>query len=230
MSRQTGGKGDRILSGRSGQGEWEVREISAPDGRRIFASGNQRWETNASAQETDLPGGWTVREEFAVAKDGLRVVASLTIRPTKAGMVPAAGITARLLRRVKVGQFAAGFRQTLAQHYGADVAVRIVEGIGWASRSRPRKRPTRRRADDRYYAELARDYVTWVQTAEKKPTAALAAMRGVDAGVIRSHLHLARKNGFLTETGRGKSGGTLTAKARRVLGQNTSTTVRRTQR
>ena len=48
--------------------------------------------------------------------------------------------TARLLRLVKVGQFATGLRQTLAKCYGADTADRIFEGIGWASRPRLARR------------------------------------------------------------------------------------------
>ncbi len=218
MNPHKDGKGDIILSGRPG--EWAVREVFASDGRRLLSDGNQRWETDASGQETDLPGGWTVREDFAL-EDSRRIVASLTIRPTAAGAVPAGGVTARLLRLVKVGQFASGFRQTLAQHYGPEVAARIVEGIGWASRPRRRKRAARLRADDRFYAELARTYVELWATNEKKPTAALAAARGVSPALMRSHIHLARKNGFLTETGRGKAGGALTAKARRVLAQKT---------
>jgi hypothetical protein len=193
-----------------------LREAFDPDGQRILATLNQRYEPGASWQETDLPGGWTVREDLA-PEDGRRIVTSLTIRPTKAGAVPTGGVTARLLRLVKVGQFASGLRQTLAKFYGADAATRIFDGIGWASRPRRRKRPARLRADDRYYAELARDYVELGQTGERKPTAALAAARGVPDDVMRSHIHLARKNGFLTETGRGKAGGELTARARRAL-------------
>jgi len=159
------------------QEDTEIREAFAPDGHRILTGGNRRWEPDASAQETDLPGGWTVREEFAL-EDGRRIVASITIRPTTAGAVPAGGVSARLLRRVKVGQFAAGLRQTLAKFYGADAAARIIAGIGWASRPRRRRRPARLRADDRFYAELAREYVELWKTNEGKPTAALAAIRG----------------------------------------------------
>jgi len=193
-----------------------LRETVAPDGRRLLATLNQRYEPDGSGQETDLPGGWTVVETFAV-EDGRRIVASVTIRPTVAGAVPTGGVTARLLRRVKVGQFAAGLLQTFTTYYGADQAARIFDGIGWASRPRRRKRPARLRADDRYYATLARDYVTVFRSGIKTPTAALAAARGVTAALMRSHIHLARKNGFLSETGRGKAGGRLTAKARGAL-------------
>lgn len=218
-----------VLSGRGADGRrWEVREVPAPDGQRVFASGNQRWDSDARWQETDRPDGWTVREEFVVAEDGRRLVGALTIRPSAAP--PAGGITARVLRRIKVGQFADGFRVTLAQSYGAETAARLIHGIGWAARPRRRKRPARLRATDRYYAELARDYVTWLSTGEKKPTAALAAARGVPAATVRSHLHLARKNGFLDDVGQGKAGGALTEKARRALAQKDITISREEKR
>ncbi len=189
----------------------------------------ERWDVDGSTQERDLPGGWTVEERFTL-EDGRRIVATLTVRPTQAGRVPAGGITARLLRRVRVGQFAAGLRQALAENFGSDVAARLFDGAGWARCPRPRRRPARRRPDDQFYAALARDYVAWCQTGEKKPTAALAAARGVLPEQLRSQIHLARRNGFLTETGQGKAGGELTPKAQRALAQKTSLTIGRKKR
>jgi hypothetical protein len=177
----------------------------------------QRWDTGGEWQETDLESGWTVREDFTL-EDGRRIVETLTIRPT--GAVPAGGITARLLRLVKVGQVGAGLRMAHAMAFGAEAAARLFEGMGWVSRPRRRGRRQRLRADDTFYAELARDYVEWWQNGdEKKPTAKLAERRGVPSKLMRSHINLARRNGFLTETSRGKAGGQLTEKARRTLAQ-----------
>ena len=80
------------------------------------------------------------------------------------------------------------------------------------------------------YAELARDYVELWETNERKPTAALAARRGVEPELMRSHIHLARKNGFLTETGRGKAGGALTPKAQRALAKKAPAAIGRKKR
>lgn len=175
----------------------------------------QRWDSDGGGQETDLDSGWTVRERMAL-QGGRRVVSELSIVPTSS-RVPVGGITARLLRQVKVGQFARGLQQTIAKHFGTDAADRLFHHLGWSSGKRPRQRPRRRRADDGYYAELAGDYVTLWQQGDRKPTQTLARLRGVRPEHLRSHIHLARANGFLSETTRGTAGGSLTRKAEREL-------------
>ena len=175
----------------------------------------QRWDTDGDSQETDLDNGWTVRERMAM-QGGRRVVSELSIVPTS-GTVPAGGITARLLRRVKVGQFARGLQQAITKYFGADAADQLFDNQGWSSGKRARRRPQHRRVDDRYYAELARDYVTLWQQGDRKPTNTLARLRDVRPEHIRSHIHLARANGFLSETTRGTAGGSLTRKAEREL-------------
>ena len=175
----------------------------------------QRWDSDGAWQDTDLDNGWTVRERMA-SQGGRRVVSELSIVPTS-GTVPAGGITARLLRRVKIGQFARGLQQTIAKYFGADAADRVFDTLQWSSGTRPRKRPRHRRVDDRYYAELARDYVTLWQHDDRKPTKTLARLRDVRPEHMRSQIHLARANGFLGETTRGTAGGSLTRKAEREL-------------
>jgi hypothetical protein len=92
-----------------------------------------------------------------------------------------------------------------------------------------KRRPRWARNGDRFYAELASDYVNvWtgkIPTPEgrDKPTEALAKLRGVRLQLLRSQIHLARKNGFLSEGRQGKPGGELTQKAKRALAQKTST-------
>ena len=180
----------------------------------------QRWGSEGEWQETDLGNGWTVGERLAV-QGGRRMVVELRIVPTFR-TVPAGGITARLLRQVKVGHFAEDLRRTVAKHFGAGAADRLFEQVGWSSGKRPRRRPRRRRVDDRYYAELARDYVRFWQQGDRKPTATLARLRGVRPELMRSHIHLARVNGFLSEVKRGTAGGALTPRAERELSKKES--------
>jgi hypothetical protein len=175
----------------------------------------QRWDPDGSWQETDLVDGWTVRETFAV-QGGRRVVAELTIRPTSEA-VPADGISARLLRRIKVGRFAEGLHRRLATYFGSRTADDVFDEFQWKPRKRRRSRPQHRRAADRYYAELARDYVRLWQAGDRTPTHTLARRRRMRDDQVRSHIHLARANGFLTDTRRGKAGGMMTAKARGEL-------------
>src|SRR5947209_5376410 len=112
--------------------------------------GQQRWDTDALWQETDLTDGWTIRETFA-AQGGRRVVSTLTIRPTLA-TAPAGGISARLLRRIKVGQFAGGLHRRLVKYFGAHTADDVFDEFHWKSRQGRRRHPPHRRATDRYYA------------------------------------------------------------------------------
>ena len=180
----------------------------------------QRWGSDGEWQETDLDTGWTVREQMAV-QAGRRVVSELGIAPTSR-TVPVGGITARLLRQVKVGHFARGLHQRIATYFGAATADRVFDHLQWSSGKHPRSRPRRRRVDDRYYAELARDYVTLWQSGDRRPTQTLARLRAVRPEQMRSHLHLARANGFLSDTTRGTAGGALTGKAERELAKKTS--------
>ena len=175
----------------------------------------QRWGTNGDWQETDLDTGWTIRERMTL-QEGRRVVSELAIVPS-GRTVPRGGITARLLRQVKVGPVARGLHRSIATYFGAAAADRVFEHLRWSAGKRPRRHPRRRRADDRYYAELARDYVTLWRSGDRRPTQTLARLRGVRLEHMRSHIHLARANGFLSETTRGTSGGSLTRKAEREL-------------
>ena len=70
-----------------------------------------------------------------------------------------------------------------------------------------------------YSAALKRDYVTLLRRGERAPTITLALLRGVSPERMRSHVNLARVNGFLTRSkkGRGQAGGELTEKARLSL-------------
>ena len=182
----------------------------------------QRWDTDGLWQETDLADGWTFRETFAI-QAGRRVVSALTIRPTS-GTVPPDGISARLLRRIKVGQFAGGLHRRLAKYFGSKSADDVFDEFQWKSRKRRRRNRSRhRRAADRYYAELARDYVRLWQAGDRTPTHTLARRRRMRDEQVRSHIHLARANGFLTDTTRGKAGGMITEKARGELAKTRQT-------
>src|SRR4051794_25613385 len=173
----------------------------------------QRFDFDGKWQETECGGGWTVREEF-VLEGGRYVVSSLLIRPTL-NSVPPGGVTARFLRKVKVGQFASGLRQAFTEHFGKPVAAHVFEQLGWPPRTR--RRPRRSRAPDRYYADLAFAYVQLRAQGNRSPIQTLARRHRVPPKLMRSHIHLARANGFLSDTKRGAAGGTLTQKAQQEL-------------
>ncbi|HXG71782.1 MAG TPA: hypothetical protein VNJ04_14330 [Gemmatimonadaceae bacterium] len=197
----------------------------------------QEFDAGRNLLETELGNGWMVIEHFEM-QGGQRVVAHLTIcpappqtpvrdgrhpgeRPTD-GVTPAGGITARLLRTVKVGKaepVLRDYRTWVRKFFGEDALRRLGTDVLRPARKAKRQAPRHRRVSDFYYAELARDYETLVRQGVKRPTAELQRLRGIPLQRIRSHVHLARTNGFLTETRRGQAGGEMTAKARRLLTQ-----------
>ena len=193
-----------------------------------------QWDPDRNLLETELGNGWMVIEWFEM-QEGQRVVATLTICPAPGppvngvrpgrllgnrpedGPVPVGGVTARLLRTVKVGKNAdpvlEDYRQWVEEWFGEDARGEFDDHTP-SSGTRPRRN---RRPDDRYYAKLAREYAALAEMSTR-PTTDLAKFRGESIERIRSHVHLARANGFLTDApGPGKAGGKLTPKAENVL-------------
>ena len=94
-------------------------------------------------------------------------------------------------------------------------------------RSRPRAPATTERraaeagdvvtADDLELAELAAEYLWTVATGSRRPVVDLAARRFLRVGRAREMLSRARARGILTGAGRGRPGGALTEKGRRIL-------------
>ncbi len=72
-------------------------------------------------------------------------------------------------------------------------------------------------ADDLELAELAAEYLWTVATGSRRPVVNLAARRFLRVGRAREMLSRARARGILTGAGRGRPGGALTEKGRRIL-------------
>ncbi len=71
--------------------------------------------------------------------------------------------------------------------------------------------------DDLELAELAAEYLWTVATGSRRPVVDLAARRFLRVGRARELLGRARARGILTGAGRGRPGGALTEKGRRLL-------------
>jgi hypothetical protein len=67
--------------------------------------------------------------------------------------------------------------------------------------------------DEQFFAGLARDYALRVAEGSPHPTKDLAEGRGVSRVRMRALLNETRKRKFLSGTGRGRSGGTITNRA-----------------
>lgn len=198
--------------------------------------GRAAWNVHTRRLETEIGGGWMVIEQFNVV-GGRQVVEMLTICPAPppdrpgvaqpgrvvgeppiGALIPKGGITARLLRTVKVGRGTDAledYKTWLAGHFGSAALVRLEELVGNPGQ---RHRSGKPRASDLYYAALAKDYVDLWNKGVKAPIGALAKLHRVSPEKIRSHVHLARSGGFLTKAKTvGAKGGELTAKSHRLL-------------
>jgi hypothetical protein len=139
--------------------------------------------------------------------------------------VPPGGITHRLLRELRVGHHLSVMGQIFhnIRRQGAEEEFLTQHGI-----TRPLVVPAvagRRRGrkpfPDRFYAELARDYVTAIARGSERPAADVARKRGLRRpDRVRDMLHEARKRGLLTPTPVGRrQGGDLTDAARTLLAE-----------
>jgi hypothetical protein len=72
--------------------------------------------------------------------------------------------------------------------------------------------------DDHDYAWWALRYVRLVNAGSRRPVADLAADADMKASQVRDLIHTCREKGMLPKSRPGLPGGTLTTKARRLLG------------
>jgi hypothetical protein len=79
-------------------------------------------------------------------------------------------------------------------------------------------------ADDLELAELAAEYLWTVATGSRRPVVDLAARRFLRVGRAREMLGRARARGILAGAGRGRPGGALTEKGRRLLEAGSAST------
>jgi hypothetical protein len=183
--------------------------------------------------EVTLPGGaWRLALRVAT-QAGRMVVSELRVLPledykgrppgTWSGewrrphkvTVPPGGITARLLRRIRLGDIGRHARAYMTSPSGWDAFGRLLGGELHTPRRPGRAR--RRAPDDISLAQIANSYRDVRQTAPRRVIVALAAQLRLDEREVSQLVYRARKRGLLTSTKQGAAGGELTAKARRLL-------------
>lgn len=188
--------------------------------------------------EVPLDGAWIVG--YGIVNDqGTPVVGELRLFPAEPdrpgpgrwsaellgleARAPRGGITARVLRRVRVRAYLAKM-----SHFIRDVraaAPGLADMYGWSVREAPvmaesrlegqRRGPKGR--PDSFYARVARDYVRALERGSYEPVAAVARRRGESVAKVRDMIRRARKRGLLTLEGPGKRGGVLTEQAEALL-------------
>jgi hypothetical protein len=175
--------------------------------------------------EVRVDGGWLVRYRPEVVR-GRLVFAEMHLAPA-GSETPREGVTPALLRRVAIGEH----RQLLVD----EAARAFIEHLGqphepitlsrelFLSPAGAAEKPRRRRRDDRWYAEAARLYAALVEGGATHPLPTLAGQLGLAQSSAATVIRDARSMGLLTATSRGRAGGRLTAKARRILAKDTTT-------
>jgi hypothetical protein len=136
--------------------------------------------------------------------------------------VPSGGITARLLRNVRFGVAEAKIRELMQwlqdRYAGMDHDPDMLEQTSFRpAPSKGRSTRGRKPQPDKFYAQLASDYLD--ECPFGRPIAYLAEQRGLPINTVRDLIHYCRTHGFLTKVGRGKRGGELTPKAQALLQQ-----------
>ncbi|HEX9710690.1 MAG TPA: hypothetical protein VGB42_12095, partial [Candidatus Thermoplasmatota archaeon] len=179
--------------------------------------------------EAPLAPGWTVayrlvRQGSAVVVGEVRVFPHELGRESVPGCwsaevlgaqatVPPGGLTARLLRRLRIGahyRVAAEAFDRLAEDAVLGEDARAAVGLAKLPQRPPGpSRPGRPRGLGLRAARLARAYVELVARGSVRPVAELAPRVRLTPSQVRDALRDARERGYLTSPGQGKRGGSL---------------------
>ncbi len=137
-------------------------------------------------------------------------------------VTPDGGITASLLREVRLGMKHATpilehYREWLTNNKYVDLSEDVERFDKQIGRPSHAKTGERRRETDEYYAKISVQYERLCAEGSRSPVKSMAEDHGVKLGRMRSHIHRARRNGFLTDAVQGKKGGAATEKALEIL-------------
>jgi hypothetical protein len=173
-----------------------------------FASARYDPDTKRTHLARDIEGypGWHSRVEITATDSGLQID-RLIIEPW-GNVVPAGGITTRMLRQIRTGAIIASYRSAARalSFVLPDTApdLSVSERVG------------RRGRDDRFYARWAAEYAD-AFTRSGHPVAELATRHHLSPSQVRNLVHACRKKEMLTPAPPGRAGGELTARAIELL-------------
>jgi hypothetical protein len=183
--------------------------------------------------EVDVGSAWTAAARLAV-QNGRVVISELRVFPRdrpgrvpglwsgeilgRMATVPAGGITSTLLRKIPIPSYASLAASRIAQWRqagglpaeSADLALPGVAPFG-----RKRRRAGK---PDRFYAEVAAEYVRLRTKRSRRPVADLAQRRNLKPAQARDAIRTARERQLLSWGHPGKPDGYLTQRAEQLLG------------
>lgn len=199
-------------------------------------------QVNDAWLPVDLGDQWRVAYRLAV-QGGAVVVSEVRVLPREgwsfdpsewsadylgsSAPVPLGGITARLLRQVRVGEHyrvadkvlrkIAGDPFPLAQDAAARHGLIALDSAAAQRRGRPRR-------PDLFYAQVAQRYEAALKQESPRPALEVARAMGTSGGQVRQWIHTARDRRLLTrvagmerEGQQGQKGGNLTPRADAIL-------------
>ncbi len=176
-----------------------------------------------------IGNGWKVEYELVFQEDRL-VTREIRITPGLSQELPKGGLTATVLRSIRIGDPIQYVEQVL-RHWRKTKAVsteidpRALKNFEEAYRlmlhGKSEKAPSklgRKRIPALELAKLARDYVQLLKTS-KSPVVDLAKKNGLSQVQARARIYQARERGILESAmrGRGLIGGQLSVEARELL-------------
>jgi hypothetical protein len=178
-------------------------------------------------------------EYWLVAQPRGLVLAELRVM-TKPGVpLPPSGLSARVLRKLRVGDYidymddllklARDFPSPGGRAIKAFLAP-LIEDDRPSATEASAQRPGRRRLSDEVLLRAASAYDAAVKHHSYRPVLDAAKQIGETPERLRDHLHRARLRGLLSGAISGRAGGTLTPKAKSLLRSQARSTARRRPR
>ena len=147
---------------------------------------------------------------------------------------PRGGITARLLRQVRIGEhakFAGEFLAYLQKQYGRTLfeSGNVLGRRGFTPPVAPARSPRGRKGrPDLFYAQIAAVYAKALKSGSRHPVEDVATAFRLRTAHARDMIHQARRRGLLTpSTRQGRREGQLTSRARALLGMSSEPRVMR---
>ena len=209
--------------------------------RRLgFSIKELRWQgecvyTDQTWLEVEVDKDWTAAARLAV-QDGRVIVSELRVFPRDrelgagvAGLwrgevlgpratVPVGGLKSELLRRVRLPKYAARAEEVVEawRRAGGMPEDSARDSLPGLEASTPGRRRPRR--PDRFYAELAAEYVRTLEQGSRRPVEDVRKRRRLSAAQVRDMIHEARGRGLLSPGQQGAPGGYLLPKAEQLLG------------
>lgn len=131
-------------------------------------------------------------------------------------------LTRRLMRDYPIGAIDTAARTHMARWWrefdsGRSEAARSAYPVSPSAVAIDMRRPGRRGRPDVFYAELAAEYVAWLESPDDQTLTEFAQTRFVSESQMRNLLHEARYRKLLSKSPPGKAGGHLTERAIALL-------------